>query len=45
MVLGEHQLSARTAVPPGAVAALAARLYLGAAGTAVVRGRKGAAAS
>lgn len=45
MVLREHELSARTAMPPGAPALLAGRLYLRAAGMAVMRGRKGAAAS
>ena len=39
MVLGNHPRSARTAVPPGAAA-----VYGGAAGTALVRGREGAAA-
>lgn len=39
IVLGNHQRSARTAVPPTAVA-----VHGGAAGTAVVRGREAAAA-
>ncbi|RMB95394.1 hypothetical protein DUI87_28115 [Hirundo rustica rustica] len=40
MVLGEHWQSARTVKPPGAQAALTARLYVGATGTAVVRAEK-----
>lgn len=41
-VLGEHWQSARAVKSPGA---LAARLYVAATGTAVVRGRKRAAVS
>lgn len=44
-VLGEHWRSARTVKSPGTLAAVAAKLYVGATGTAVVRGRKRAAVS
>lgn len=44
-VLGELRQSARAVKSPGALAALTARLYVGATGTAVVRGRKRAAVS